>query len=282
MPYNPDAQAKEATARYNTRMANTVTVPEFVAAKAAGKKLVVITAYDYSMARLVDSAGVDCILVGDSVGMVVQGQPHCLGVTLEEMIYHTRLVTRGTKRALIVADMPFLTFQVSPQDAVRNAGRLIKEGGAHAVKLEGGERSADAIAAIVRADIPVMGHIGLTPQSVHAFGGFKVQRNAERLLSDAHAIAAAGAFAVVLECIPAELAREITSAVPIPTVGIGAGAGCDGQVLVYHDLLGLFGDLRPRFVKRYADLGPTITQAVKDYADEVRSGKFPTAEHEFK
>src|SRR3989440_1923405 len=205
-----------------------VTVPEFIAAKTRGVKLTMLTAYDYTMARLVDAAGVDSILVGDSLGMVVQGQPDCLGVTLDEMVYHTRLVVRGTRRALVVADLPFMTYQVSPQQALESAGRLIKEGGAHAVKLEGGVRSAAAVAAITAADIPLVGHVGLTPQSVRRLGGFKVQRDAEQLLEDARAIEAAGAFALVVECVPAELGARITEAVKIPTIGIGAGPHCDG------------------------------------------------------
>jgi 3-methyl-2-oxobutanoate hydroxymethyltransferase len=241
-----------------------------------------LTAYDYTMARLLDAAGVDGLLVGDSLGMVVQGHEHSLTVTLDEVIYHTRLVARGTRRSLLVADMPFMTYQVSPQQALESAGRLVKEGGAHAVKLEGGVRSAAALAAVVSADIPVMGHIGLTPQSIRRFGGFRVQRDATRLLEDARATEQAGAFALVVECVPAEVAREITAALRIPTIGIGAGAGCDGQILVTHDLLGLYGDLRPRFVKQYADLGAAVRGAVEAYCREVREGSFPAAEHAFR
>jgi 3-methyl-2-oxobutanoate hydroxymethyltransferase len=259
-----------------------VTVPEFMAAKARGLRLTVLTAYDYTMARLLDAAGVDALLVGDSLGMVVQGQPHSLGVTLEEMIYHTRLVARGSKRSLLVADMPFMTFQVSPQQALQNAGRLVQEGGAHAVKVEGGVRSAASIAAITSADIPVMGHIGLTPQSVRRFGGFRVQRDETRLMEDALATQEAGAFAMVVECVPTELAQKITAAVKVPTIGIGAGAGCDGQVLVTHDLLGLFDELRPRFAKQYADLSRTIIDAAEAYCREVREGTFPGTEHSFR
>jgi 3-methyl-2-oxobutanoate hydroxymethyltransferase len=259
-----------------------VTVPDFQAAKSQGRRLALLTAYDYPTARLLDEAGVDGILVGDSLGMVVQGQPHCLSVTLDEIIYHTRLVARGVRRSLLVADMPFMSFQVSPRRAVANAGRLIKEGGAHAVKLEGGVRSRETIAAIVRADIPVMAHIGLTPQSVRRFGGFRVQRDADRLLEDARAVEEAGAFALVVECVPAEFARKITANAGIPTIGIGAGAGCDGQILVVHDMLGLYGDLKPRFVKRYADLGGEILEAVRTYNQEVRDGVFPSTEHEFR
>jgi len=259
-----------------------VTVPEFVAAKARGRRLTMLTAYDYTMARLLDAAGVDSLLVGDSLGMVVQGQPDSLAVTLDEMVYHTKLVVRGVRRALVVADLPFMSYQVSPQQAVESAGRLIKEGGAHAVKLEGGVRSAAAIAAVTQADIPLVGHIGLTPQSVRRLGGFKVQRDADKLLEDALAVEAAGAFAIVVECVPAELAARVTAAVKIPTIGIGAGPGCDGQVLVTPDLLGLFDDLRPRFVKHYAELGRAVVGAAETYCREVRDGVFPAEEHSFR
>jgi 3-methyl-2-oxobutanoate hydroxymethyltransferase len=259
-----------------------VTVPDFLSARARGRRLTVLTCYDYTMARLLDAAGVDGLLVGDSLGMVVQGQRDSLAVTLDEMIYHTRLVARGARRSLIMADMPFLSFQVSPQQAVENAGRILKEGGAHAVKLEGGVRSVPAIKAITAADIPLVGHVGLTPQSVRRYGGFKVQRDGERLVEDALAVQEAGAFALVIECVPAELARRITEAVKIPTIGIGAGAGCDGQVLVTYDLLGLFDELRPRFVKQYAALGQEVRRAVEAYCREVREGTFPGAEHSFR
>jgi 3-methyl-2-oxobutanoate hydroxymethyltransferase len=258
-----------------------VTVPDFLAARSRGVRLTMLTAYDYTMARLLDGAGVDGILVGDSLGMVVQGQEHSLAVTVDEVIYHTRLVTRGVRRSLLVADLPFMSYQVSPAQALENAGRLIKEGGAHAVKLEGGVRSAAAIAAIASAEIPVMGHIGLTPQSVRRLGGFRVQRDEARLLEDARASEQAGAFALVVECVPAEVARNITAALRIPTIGIGAGAGCDGQILVTHDMLGLFDDLRPRFVKQYAQLGAAVTRAVEAYCREVREGAFPAAEYAF-
>lgn len=261
--------------------AKAMTVPEFRAAKGRGQKLAVVTGYDYTAARLLDDAGVDAILVGDSVGMVVQGHPTSLPVTLRDIIYHTQCVARGAKRALVVADLPFLSYQVSPRQAVRSAGKLLKHGGAAAVKLEGGERMADSVAACVRAGIPVMGHVGLTPQSVHQMGGFKVQRDAEQLLADARAVAAAGAFAIVVEGVPSAAAAAVTAAVGVPTIGIGAGAGCDGQVLVYHDLLGLFADFRPKFVKRYADLGGAVTAAVAAYCREVRDGTFPGPEHSF-
>ncbi len=259
-----------------------VTVPDFVGAKARGIRLTMLTAYDFTMARLIDAAGVDSILIGDSLGMVVQGQPDCLAVTLDEMVYHTRLVTRGARRALVVADLPFMSYQVSPQQALESAGRLIKEGGAHAVKLEGGVRSAAAVAAITEADIPLMGHIGLTPQSVRRLGGFKVQRDGDKLIEDALAIEAAGAFALVVECVPAELAARVTAALKIPTIGIGAGPQCDGQILVTPDILGLFDDFRPRFVKQYADLGQQVRQSVEAYCNEVRDGSFPAAEHSFR
>jgi 3-methyl-2-oxobutanoate hydroxymethyltransferase len=258
-----------------------VTVPDFIAAKTRGVPLTMLTAYDYTMARLLDQAGVDAILVGDSLGMVMQGEPHSLRVTLDEMIYHTRLVARGIRHSLLISDLPFMSYQLSPQQALESAGRLVKEGGTHAVKLEGGVRSAPAVAAITGADIPVMGHIGLTPQSVHRLGGFRVQRDSARLLDDAGAIERAGAFALVVECVPADLAEQIRQSVKIPTIGIGAGAGCDGQILVTHDMLGLFTDLRPRFVKQYADVGASIVEAVEHYCREVRVGQFPASEHSF-
>jgi 3-methyl-2-oxobutanoate hydroxymethyltransferase len=259
-----------------------VTVPDFVASKARGHRLTMLTAYDYTMARLLDDAGVDSLLVGDSLGMVVQGQPDSLAVTLDEVIYHTRLVARGVRRSLLVADLPFMSYQISPRQALKSAGRLVKEGGAQAVKLEGGVRCAAAIAAITSADIPLMGHIGLTPQSVRRLGGFKVQRDAERLLEDALAVEAAGAFAVVVECVPTEVAARITAALKIPTIGIGAGPECNGQILVTPDLLGLFDDIRPRFVKHYADLGQAVRKAVEAYCRDVRGGSFPGPEHSFR
>jgi 3-methyl-2-oxobutanoate hydroxymethyltransferase len=259
-----------------------VTVPDFLSARSRGVKLSVLTAYDYTSARLVDAAGVDSILVGDSLGMVVQGHPNSLPVTLDDVVYHTRCVARAVRRALLIADMPFMSYQVSPEQAVANAGRLIQEGGAHAVKLEGGVRMARAVEAIARADIPVMGHVGLTPQSVRRLGGFRVQRDEGHILDDAKAIVDAGAFALVLECIPAEIAAKVTASVPIPTIGIGAGAGCDGQVLVLPDMLGMFDDLKPKFVKRYAELGEAIRAAVRQYCSEVQSGQFPAEEHRFR
>ncbi len=259
-----------------------ITVPEFRSAKARGTKLAVVTAYDYVSSRLCDEAGVDCILVGDSVGMVVQGHPTSLPVTLDEMIYHTKCVMRGARRALVVVDLPFMTYQVSPRQAVRSAGRLMKEAGAHAVKLEGGVRIRPAIRACVEAGIPVMGHVGLTPQSVHQMGGFKVQRDADQLLADTAAVEEAGGFAVVVESVPADLGAKLTAAVTIPTIGIGAGPNCDGQVLVFHDMLGLYPDFKPKFAKRYADLGTAVKTAVESYCREVRDGSFPAAEHTFR
>ncbi len=259
-----------------------VTAPDFVVAKTQGRRLAVVTCYDYTMARLCDQAGVDALLIGDSLGMVIQGGEHCLSVTLDDVIYHTRWVTRGSNRALVIADLPFMTFQVSAQQALENAGKLVQVGGAHAVKLEGGSRSAAAIEAIAHADIPVVAHVGLTPQSLRRFGGFKVQRDAERIRADAKAVEQAGAFAVVLECIPSALAGEITRELKIPTIGIGAGPECDGQVLVLQDLLGLFEDVRPKFVKHYAELGRDVRTAIQGYCGDVREGKFPGPEHEFK
>jgi 3-methyl-2-oxobutanoate hydroxymethyltransferase len=253
-------------------------VPLFQSAKRSGQRLTVMTAYDWAFARLLDQAGVDCLLVGDSLGMVVQGHPHCLAVTMDQMVYHTQMVARAAQRALVVADMPFLSFQVTPEEALRNAGRLIQEGGAAAVKLEGGVVRAQTVRAIVRAGIPVMGHVGLTPQSVHEFGGFKVQRDAARLLEDARALEEAGVFSLVIECVPADVARSVTAALSVPTIGIGAGVDCDGQVLVLHDVLGLLPEGRPRFVKRYADLASTILTAVAAYNADVRAGLFPGEE----
>ena len=257
-----------------------VTVPDFRAAKGQ-RKLAVVTAYDYTAAKLADEAGVDAILVGDSLGMVVQGHAHSLSVTLAQMRYHTACAVRGTSRALVIADLPFGSYQEGPRQAIRSAVQLIQAGAA-AVKLEGGERMAATIEALVNAEIPVMAHIGLTPQSVHKFGGFKVQRDAETLRHDAEAVAAAGAFAVVVECVPSAIGTDVTSAIAIPTIGIGAGPDCDGQVLVFHDLLGLYDGFRPKFVKRYAELGTAMQAAFAAYIDDVRAGRFPGPEHEFR
>ena len=267
-------------------MIEKITVPEIVKMKQRGEKITCLTAYDYSFARILDEAGIDILLVGDSLGCVVQGRENTLPVTIEEMIYHTRAVVRGRKRALVVADMPFLSYQVSKERAVENAGRLLQEAGAEAVKLEGGAAMRDTVAQIVEIGIPVMGHIGLTPQSIHRFGGYKIQGKAksqrEAILRDALAVEEAGAFSLVLEGMPRSLAEEITGRLSIPTIGIGAGAQCDGQVLVIHDMLGLFNDFTPRFVKRYADLKSVMTAAVKDFIGEVRALKFPDEEHTFK
>ncbi|MEN9578190.1 MAG: 3-methyl-2-oxobutanoate hydroxymethyltransferase [Pseudomonadota bacterium] len=262
-----------------------ISAPDVRAAKARGEKLAVLTAYDATFARLLDAAGADVLLVGDSLGMVVQGLPNTLPVTLDDMIYHTRAVARVTRRAHVVTDMPFLSFQVSPEDALRAAGRLVKEGGAEAVKLEGGARSVEAVRRIVEAGIPVMGHVGLLPQSVHEMGGFKVQaREAEAqktLLADAQALVAAGVYALVVEGVPSDVAAELTRAVSVPTIGIGAGPSCDGQVLVCYDFLGMFGEFKPKFVKRYAELGEQISQATANYVREVKAGVFPDAAHSF-
>ena len=256
-----------------------VTTATFRARKAAGQRIVMLTAYDTPSARLVDVAGVDAILVGDSLGMTVLGFDSTLPVTLDDMVRHTAAAVRGAKRALVIADMPFMSFQVSPEEALRNAGRLMAEGGAGAVKLEGGAATASTVARITGAGIPVMGHVGLTPQSVHQLGGYKVQAKeagaAVRLLDDCRALQGAGAFAVVLECVPMELAAIASVELDIPTIGIGAGAGCDGEVQVFHDLLGLGGDFTPRHAKRYAELGDAIRSAVSAYADDVRAGMFP-------
>ena len=262
------------------------TAATFAAAKAKSEKLSMLTAYDYSTAKLEDESGINGILVGDSLGNVVLGYEDTVSVTMEDMIHHGAAVARGAKNALVVVDMPFMSYEVTVEEAVRNAGRLMKEGRAGAVKLEGGVRVAEQIRAIVKAGIPVMGHIGLTPQSINVFGGFKVQGKSEEaaraLLADAKAVEEAGAFAVVIEAVPAVLAQMITDAVSIPTIGIGAGAGCDGQILVYQDMLGMFSDFTPKFVKRYANVGEVMRDAFANYAAEVASGAFPTEEHTYK
>jgi 3-methyl-2-oxobutanoate hydroxymethyltransferase len=267
-------------------MVEKVTVPHIVKQKLRGEKITCLTAYDYSFARILDAAGVDILLVGDSVGCVFQGQPNTLPVTLDDMVYHTQAVVRGRKRALVVSDMPFLSYQISKEQAISNAGRLVQQGGAEAVKLEGGLAMQATIEAIVRVGIPVMGHVGLTPQSIHRFGGYKVQgkekNQREVILRDASAVQDAGAFAIVLEGMPLDLAGEITERLAIPTIGIGAGGHCDGQVLVINDMLGLFDDFTPKFVKRYADLKEVTTHAVKSFISDVRGGKFPGEEHSFR
>lgn len=260
-------------------MASTVTVTTLLKMKEKGEKTTMLTAYDYPFAKIVDECGVDMILVGDSLGMVVQGNSSTLPVTMDEAIYHTRLAARGTQRAMVIGDMPFMSYQASTRDAILNAGRFLKEAGATAVKLEGGAGVADLIQSLSAAGIPVQAHIGLTPQSVHQMGGFKVQRDEERLLSDAREVELAGAFSVVLEGIPADIAKKITETLKIPTIGIGAGPDCDGQVLVLHDLLGLFDRHTPRFVKQYAQLGQAARKAITTYTDEVKNGVFPSKAH---
>jgi 3-methyl-2-oxobutanoate hydroxymethyltransferase len=275
----PEEQSGQAARRKADRR---MTVPEFRARKARGEKIVMVTVYDYPSALLADRAGVDCLLVGDSVATTVQGHSTTLPVTLDEMIYHVRMVRRGVDRALLLADLPFGSYQAGTDEAVRSAVRLLKEGGAEAVKLEGGAPMAPAVRRLTEIGIPVMGHLGLTPQSVNLLGGHRVQgRNsaaAERMLADAQALEEAGAFGLVLETIPAALAARITGAVTIPTIGIGAGPDCDGQVQVWHDLLGLFPGKTFRHAKRYADLGATAEAALRAYTDEVRQGAFPTKE----
>lgn len=254
-------------------------------AKDNGEKITMLTAYDYSMAKLIDEAGINMILVGDSLGMVMLGYEDTLSVTMEDMIHHTRAVARGAKDAFVVADMPFISYQTSVYDAVYNAGRLMKEGRAQAVKLEGGREMAEQIRAITKASIPVVGHLGLTPQSLNAFGGFKVQGKSEeaarKLLEDAKIIEEAGAVAIVLECVPAKLAELISKQVKVPIIGIGAGAGCDGQVLVYQDMLAMFGDFKPKFVKQFAPIGDLMKEAFAKYIEEVKTGAFPAQEHTF-
>jgi 3-methyl-2-oxobutanoate hydroxymethyltransferase len=267
-------------------MGDKITVPEILKMKERGQIITCLTAYDYCFARILDEAAIDILLVGDSLGCVIQGHPNTLPVSLEEMLYHTKAVARGRRRALLVGDMPFLSYQVSREEAVRNAGRFLQEGGAEAVKLEGGVTMQKTIEKIVQAGIPVMGHVGLTPQSVHRFGGYKVQgkdqSQREMIARDAIAAEEAGAFALVLEGIPMDLAEEISRRLSIPTIGIGAGSHCDGQVLVLHDMLGLFDDFTPKFVKRYADMKGIMRSAVENFISEVRNRKFPAEEHSFR
>ena len=262
-----------------------VTINDVREMKARGEKIPMMTAYDYTSARIVDDAGIPIILVGDTLGQVVLGYDSTLPVTMDEMIHHTRAVARGAGRALIVGDMPFMSYQTGPTDALRNAGRFLQQGGAQTVKLEGGVNMAPTVERIVSSGIPVMGHIGLTPQSVNQLGGYKVQgkslKSAVRLMEDARALEEAGAFALVLECVPASLARLITERVSIPTIGIGAGRNCDGQVQVFHDMLGLFTDFVPKHAKRYADLGQSIAGAVAEYISEVKDQRFPAREHSY-
>jgi 3-methyl-2-oxobutanoate hydroxymethyltransferase len=261
------------------------TVRQLAEMKERGELIPMITAYDYTTAVLADAAGIPVVLVGDSLGMVVLGYESTIPVTMEDIIHHTRTVVRGNKNSLIVADLPFMTYQVEPSQALRNAARLLQEGGAHTVKLEGGENVAPAIRRLVECDIPVMAHVGVTPQSVNAFGGYRVRgrsvEQARQIVRDALAVEAAGAYAVVLELVPAPLARFITRRLAIPTIGIGAGPGCDGQVQVLHDMLGLFTDFVPRHARRYANLAQAISEAFTQYADDVRDGSFPTAAESF-
>jgi len=263
-----------------------VTIHDFLRKKADGKKISMLTAYDYPFARIVDEAGIDGIIVGDSVGMVVQGLENTLPVTMDEMIYHTKIVSRAVKNTMVIGDLPFMSYQASVEDAVRNAGKFVKEAGASAVKIEGGAEVVEHIRAMTRSDIPVMAHIGLTPQSIHRMGGYKVQgkteESAKRLLEEAHSAEEAGAFSLLLEAIPTALARTITAELSIPTIGIGAGPYCDGQVLVLHDVIGLFERFLPRFAKRYANLKDEALRAIKLYREEVEKGIFPSDQQSFK
>jgi len=262
-----------------------VTTATLRARKGSGERIAVLTAYDVVFARLADEAGIDVVLVGDSLGMVVQGERSTLAVTLDEMVYHSRIVSRGVRRAHLVADLPFMSYQASVEDGMRAAGRLLKEGRAEAVKLEGGDEVAELIGRLVRAGIPVMGHVGMTPQSMHQLGGFKVQGRTDaqraKILADARAVTDAGAYAVVIEAVPHTLASEITAAVAVPTIGIGAGVDCDGQVMVMHDLLGLEPAWKPRFVRRYAEMGKAAGEAFAAYAADVRAGRFPAPQETY-
>jgi 3-methyl-2-oxobutanoate hydroxymethyltransferase len=266
-------------------MEKTVTTTTLKAMKERGEKITVLTCYDYNTAKILNEAGVDVLLVGDSLGNVKLGYENTLAVTVDDMIYHAKAVKRGNTRAMLWVDMPFLSYEASPADAVRNAGRIMKESGANAVKLEGGREMAGAVKAIVNAKVPVVGHIGLTPQAINQFGGFKVQGKtanaAKKLIADARALEKAGVFALVIEGVPSAVGKKITAAVNIPTIGIGAGVACDGQVLVTDDMLGLYSEFKPRFVKHYARLRPTIIAAVKAYCGEVRKKKFPDGEHSY-
>ncbi|MCD8159135.1 MAG: 3-methyl-2-oxobutanoate hydroxymethyltransferase [Clostridiales bacterium] len=263
-----------------------ITTDYFRKAKEKGEKITMLTAYDYTTASLIDEAGIESILVGDSLGNTILGYDSTIPVTMEDMIHHTKAVTRGAKNALVIADMPFMSYHVSVEQSCINAGRLIKEGGAAAVKLEGGKEFAETIKAIVRCQIPVCGHIGLTPQSINAFGGFKVQgKTAEavkKLLEDAKALEEAGVFAAVVEGVPAKVGKMISESVSYPVIGIGAGKDCDGQVLVYQDMLGMYPDFKPKFVKHFALVGDVMKKAFKDYSDEVKNGTFPAEEHTYK
>lgn len=263
-----------------------ITIQDFLKKKAEGKKITMLTAYDYPFAQIVEEAGLDAILVGDSLGMVVQGLDNTLPVTMDEMVYHTKIVARAVKNTLVIGDMPFMSYQTGIEEAVKNAGRFLKEAGASAVKLEGGAEVAGQIRAMTRSDIPVMAHIGLTPQSVHRMGGYKVQGKTEeaakRLIEEAHIAEDAGAFALLMEAIPMELAGRITEELSIPTIGIGAGPHCDGQVLVLHDVIGMFERFVPKFVKRYANLKDEALKAITTYREEVEKGEFPSKQQSFK
>jgi 3-methyl-2-oxobutanoate hydroxymethyltransferase len=266
-------------------MTNRISVTDLAAKKKKGEKIVMFTVYDYPTARLVDEAGVDISFIGDTLGMVVLGYDSTIPVTMEDILHHTKAVARGTKHAHVLADMPFLSYQVNTDDAIRNAGRLLQEGGAQSVKLEGGIQVAETVRRITDAGIPVMGHLGLTPQSINQLGGYKIQgktpKAAVKLLNDAVALEQAGAYAVVLECVPVHLAKAITERVSIPTIGIGAGPDCDGQVQVFHDLLGLYQEFLPKHARRYAHVGDTIREAVRTYAEDVRANRFPTETESF-
>ena len=274
-----------STVTAKTAREQRVTVPSLSRRKRLGERISMLTAYDFTFATIFDAAEIDILLVGDSLGNVVQGQDTTLPVTLDEIVYHTRLVARGARRSLVISDMPFGSYQISAEEAVRNACRCVKDGGAHAVKLEGGDRIAATIERIAEAEIPVMAHVGLTPQSIHRMGGHRVQGRGERgrgrVIQDARAVESAGAFAVVLEGVPEDLAREITQTLSIPTIGIGAGVHCDGQVLVMHDLLGL-SDWAPSFVKQYANLGALASQAARNFAEDVENSKFPGEQHSYR
>ena len=262
------------------------TIHDFLKKKKDGNKITMLTAYDYPFARIVDEAGLDAILVGDSLGMVVQGLENTLPVTMDEMIYHTKMVTRAVENALVIGDMPFMSYHTGIDDAVRNAGRFLKEGGAAAVKMEGGAEIADHIRAMTKSDIPVMAHIGLTPQSIHRMGGYKVQgkteESARQLIEEAHIVEDAGAFSLLLEAIPMDLSKQITKELSIPTIGIGGGPHCDGQILVLHDVIGLFERFVPKFIKQYANLKDEALRAIKDYKEDVEKGNFPSDEQSFK
>ncbi len=259
-----------------------VTVPDFGRWKSERRSITALTAYDYPTARLLDAAGIDCLLVGDSVGTAVQGRESTLSVTLDQMLYHTEMVGRAASRALVVADLPFLSYQISVAQALETAGRFLKETRCQAIKLEGGTAMAPTIRALTEVGIPVMGHIGLTPQAVRQLGGYKVQRGHDQILADARAVAEAGAFAVVLECVPSGIAAEVTAALSVPTIGIGAGPDCDGQILVVHDILGLSKEFRPKFVRRYQDIGALVTKAATDFIDDVRERRFPDQDESYR